>query len=106
MAASAGTAPANPFVAVSPGQYRLEAPLTVQTVAALRTPGLAIIEGNVQGVILDLQKVLAVDSAGLALLIDWLAEARLRGCALKYSQLPATVISLARLSNVEKLIQS
>jgi phospholipid transport system transporter-binding protein len=104
MVAPSSSLPAQPFVSVSPGQYRLEAPLTFATVAALRAPGLAVIQSSAHGLILDLQAVPAVDSAGLALLIDWLAEARLRSRTLKYSQPPPTLVSLARLSDVEKLI--
>ena len=103
---SATTVPAEPFVSLSPGHYRLEVPLTFATVASLRAPGLAVIHSSAQGqgLTVELQAVPAVDSAGLALLIDWLAEARSRSCTLKYTQPPPTLVSLARLSDVEKLI--
>jgi phospholipid transport system transporter-binding protein len=86
------------------GVYRLEAPLTFASVASLRTHGLELIQAAADGLTLDLRAVPAVDSAGLALLIDWLAEARLRSRPLKYVQLPETLIALARLSDVEKLL--
>jgi phospholipid transport system transporter-binding protein len=86
------------------GVYRLEAPLTFASVASLRAHGLELIQAADNGLTLDLHAVPAVDSAGLALLIDWLAEARLRSRPLKYAQLPETLIALARLSDVEKLL--
>ena len=92
------------FVEVSPGAYRLEAPLTFATVAALHADGIRIIDAASGEVTLDLQAVPKVDSAGLALLIEWLGEARAKSRSLKYSQPPEALLSLARLSDVEKLI--
>ena len=94
----------NAFVAVSDGVYRLEAPLTFASVAGLRQQGVKIIDSQSQGLTLNLKAVPAVDSAGLALLIDWLREARARSRPLKYSEPPPALLSLARLSDVEKLI--
>jgi len=93
------------FVATSTGVYRLEAPLTFATVAALRNPGLALIAAaGSGGLTFDLEAVPAVDSAGLALLIDWLATARARSCQLHYAKPAETLLSLARLSEVEALL--
>jgi phospholipid transport system transporter-binding protein len=94
------------FVEGSPGVFRLEAPLTFASVAGLRDRGIELIHAatRAQGLILDLHAVPAVDSAGLALLIDWLAEARAASRPLKYQQPPQTLVALARLSDVEKLI--
>jgi len=95
---------ANAFVEVSPGTYRLETRLTFASVASLRGEGLKVIDSATNGLTLELQSVAAVDSAGLALLIDWLAEARAKSRALKNQHPPETLLSLARLSEVEKLI--
>jgi phospholipid transport system transporter-binding protein len=108
------------FVRVSAGVYRLEAPLTFATVPALRQPGLERIEAGSgdpgscgaggsaaaagDEVEFDLQQVATSDSAGLALLIDWLAEARLRRRSLRFAQVPEALRALARLSEVESLI--
>jgi phospholipid transport system transporter-binding protein len=100
MSATTGAA----FVAVSPGVYRLEAPLTFASVASLHGEGVRILDSASNGLTLDLQSVPAVDSAGLALLIDWLGEARAKSRRLKYAQPPQALLSLARLSDVEKLI--
>src|SRR5208282_4638900 len=72
------------FVAVSADVYRLEAPLTLLTVAALRDAGLALISAASGALTIDLASIPEVDSAGLALLIDWLARARAQGCQLRY----------------------
>jgi phospholipid transport system transporter-binding protein len=92
------------FVSSSAGVYRLEAPLTFATAPLLRQPGLERIEAASDAVEFDLQHVPASDSAGLALLIDWLAEARARQRTLRYVQVPEALRALARLSEVESLI--
>ena len=92
------------FAPVSADAYRLEAPLTFATVAALRNPGLALIASAKAELTIDLEAVPQVDSAGLALLIDWLAMARARSCHLRYAKPAETLLSLARLSEVEQLL--
>lgn len=92
------------FVAIAADVYRLEAPLTFATVAGLRNPGLALIASAGGALTFDLEAVPAVDSAGLALLIDWLATARARSCQLRYAKPAETLLSLARLSEVEQLL--
>jgi ABC-type transporter Mla MlaB component len=91
------------FVAVSAGVYRVQAPLTFASVASLRQDGVKLIQST-QNLTFELQAVPAVDSAGLALLVDWLAAAKSHSCALRYVGPSETLISLARLSDVEKLI--
>lgn len=52
----------------------------------------------------DCSGIEAADSTGLAVLIEWKAEARRRGLQLVYSNLPESVSRLARLSDVETLL--
>lgn len=92
------------FIEVSSGLYRLQAPLTFASVAGIRGQGLQLIDSQAQGLTFDLQAVPTVDSAGLALLIDWLSEARAKSRTLRYVQPPQALLSLAKLSEVERLI--
>jgi phospholipid transport system transporter-binding protein len=94
------------FVEVSSGRYRLEAPLTFATVPSLRHAGLSRIAAAHSTLSFDLQQVAVSDSAGLALLIDWLAEARKRQCTLHYEHVPEALRALAQLSDVESLISA
>ena len=87
------------------GIFRLDASLTFATVPALHGPGVAHIEAAGADLQFDLQRVEVIDSAGLALLIDWLAAARAKQCRLRYTQPPSALLSLARLSEVEGLIR-
>ena len=91
------------FVNAGPGAYRLSGPLTFDSVPALRPLGLALL-GTGATVGIDLSGVGAADSAGLALLVDWLAVARARGTTLRYSDVPETLSALATLSEVGALI--
>ena len=92
------------FVAVTDGVYRIEASLTFATVTALHAPGLERIDAGGAELQFDLRQVAVTDSAGLALLVDWLAEARLRRRRLRYVQPPQALLALARLSEVDSLI--
>jgi phospholipid transport system transporter-binding protein len=86
------------------GVYRLEDALTFATVPILRQPGLDLIASAAGDVEFDLECVPLTDSAGLALLIDWLADARSRHRTLRYLKVPQALSELAKLSDVEELI--
>ena len=53
----------------------------------------------------DLADVSESDSAGLALVIEWLRLARQRGQRMNFANLPKQLLALARISEVEELIQ-
>lgn len=98
-----GQLPDAPF---TPGEggYRLQAPLLFSTVPALREQGVALISAAQEQLQMDLSAVTAADSAGLALLIDWLASARSAGKHLRYVRAPDALLALARLSDVAPLL--
>ena len=52
----------------------------------------------------DLSGLTDVDSATLAVLIAWSAQARARGAALRYLDAPPALRNLARLSDVDGLL--
>lgn len=54
--------------------------------------------------VIDLSGVEYVDSAGLALLLEVLERARHHGVPLRIRSLPESLLGIARLSNVEKLL--
>ena len=86
------------------GRYLLEGAVTMATVTALRGAGLRAFAHSKGAIEVDLSGVARADSGALALLIDWLAWARSTRRALKYSEPPATLLALARLSDVEPLL--
>jgi phospholipid transport system transporter-binding protein len=52
----------------------------------------------------DCSAVTASDSAGLAVLLDWLALAKRQGRAIHFINLPAPIRAVAQISEVESLL--
>jgi phospholipid transport system transporter-binding protein len=53
----------------------------------------------------DCGGITASDSAGLTVMLDWLALAKRDGRSLRFVNLPAGLLAIARISNVEDLLQ-
>jgi phospholipid transport system transporter-binding protein len=96
-------APRAGFEAVAGERARVSGCLEFGTVAALLPLGSAAIREGRAGVI-DLTAVTGSDSAGLALLIEWLSVARAAGRSLRYENIPSQLRQLAGLSDVDSLI--
>ena len=77
--------------------------LDFDTVGPLLAAGAAAI-GAGEASVIDFAGVSAADSAGLALLIEWLSVARGADRKLRYVNLPQQLQQLARLSEVEELL--
>ena len=73
------------------------------TVSALFAAGTTAINAG-RAAVIDLAGVTASDSAGLALLIEWLSVAKAAGRALRFENIPSQLQQLARLSEVEELL--
>ncbi|HXZ60291.1 MAG TPA: STAS domain-containing protein [Steroidobacteraceae bacterium] len=109
-----GTPPAfdltsGPFslAASAAGRLLAEGPLTFVSARSARGLGLDAIEraAGQGGLVIDCQGVTASDSAGLAVLLDWLAAARAQGCALRFAHLPQGLAALGRISEVSELLE-
>jgi phospholipid transport system transporter-binding protein len=82
---------------------RVAGALHFTTVSALLNAGIdAIINGRAS--VIDLAGVTASDSSGLALLIEWLSEAKAANRTLRYENVPSQLYQLSRLSEVEELL--
>lgn len=82
---------------------RVVGSLHFTTVSGLLSVGTEAIGRNEASVI-DLAAVTASDSAGLALLIEWLSVAKAANRTLRYENIPTQLQQLARLSEVEELL--
>jgi phospholipid transport system transporter-binding protein len=91
------------FEELAGDRARVEGSLDFATVAHLLRKG-SIAIGAGRAAVIDLIGVTDSDSSGLALLIEWLSVARQAGRALRYENLPALLLQLARLSEVEALL--
>lgn len=73
-----------------------------ETAGALLAAGsAAIARGDCE---FDLSGVTAVDTAAIALLLDWQRQAQARGARLALRDVPAAIASLAKLYGVDELL--
>ena len=87
------------------GVFRLSGELSFDTVEALLKRGGDLL-GSANNICIDLAGVTHSDSAGLALLIEWLRLAKRQNAVLKYRTLPAQLKALASISEVEELLSN
>jgi phospholipid transport system transporter-binding protein len=85
------------------GSYALEGVLDFDSVASLVAKGGQTLTGPGR-LDLDLGAVREANSAGLALLLEWLESARRRRLQLRVHNLPDSLKSLAMLANVDSLL--
>lgn len=86
----------------SPGRIAVAGPLTFATARHARSEGLAAIASAGTGELeVDCGAVTESDSAGLAVLLDWLGAARHRSLAVRFVKLPQRLIALAQISEIE-----
>ena len=85
------------------GRFTAHGRLTFDTAAAALPYGLALMDGATD-IEIDLENVSAGDSAGLAVLIEWLAAARARNARLRYTTIPAQIMAVARISDLDELL--
>jgi phospholipid transport system transporter-binding protein len=91
--------------AQGPGRFAATGALTFATARGARAVGRqCLAEAAERELEIDCAGVTAADSAGLAVLLDWLAGARQLGRSLRYAQLPHGLSALAQISEVEELL--
>ena len=77
--------------------------LDFETAARALREGTSLIAGQGAQVV-DLGGVIEGDSAGLAVLVEWLAAARARGVTLRYENVPAQLLAIAKISDLDGLL--
>jgi phospholipid transport system transporter-binding protein len=88
----------------SEDRFTLAGEITFATVPRLSKFGAELLRGGGERY-LSLAAVERTDSAGLALLVDWLARARAQGIALHYEAMPDKLRGLAAISEVDALLE-
>ena len=87
-----------------PGRLAVTGELDFETASeALRSGSAALNEAHGNWTV-DLGGVTAGDSAGVAVLVEWLSVALARGTTLRYESVPAQMISIARISGLEDVL--
>jgi phospholipid transport system transporter-binding protein len=88
---------------VSEGRFQASGVLGYATAGRALPVGLALIPKDSTCTI-DLAAVTEADSAGLAVLVEWLATAKSRGTVIHYEAIPAQILAVARISDLESLL--
>jgi phospholipid transport system transporter-binding protein len=92
-------------VSVAADRLAVRGALTFETARRASEAGLRAIEACAAPQLeIDCAAVTAADSAGLAVCLVWLARAQRDGRGLRFANLPASILALARISDVEPLI--
>jgi len=89
---------------VGAGQVRLAGAVGFEQAAAAFGRGAELVDGSTQDVTVDVSGLRAVDSATLALLLAWAAEAARRNVRLHLAAVPADLTALAHLCDAEPLL--
>lgn len=95
------------FEIATAGDARLQAigDLTFTTAAAALRDGLGLLTRNGAWVV-DLGGVTSGDSAGVAVLVEWIAAVRESGGSIRYENVPAQMRAIARIADLEDLLLS
>jgi len=87
------------------GRVVVTGELTFATAREARQIGILVLESSrAERIVVDCTAVSRADSAGLAVLLDWLAWGRRRSRPLSLQNLPASLIAIARISEVDELL--
>jgi phospholipid transport system transporter-binding protein len=104
--ARAADAGAFRLAAGAPGTLSAQGPLTFASARRASELGAAALAHAAPGRLeIDCRGITASDSAGLAVLLEWLSVARRTGRSLRYAQLPQGLAALARISDLEELLE-
>jgi len=85
------------------GLFRVTGPVVFTTAGELLETSRRLFTGSTS-VRVDLDGVTDVDSAALALLIEWLKQARQQQCMIHIEHIPEKLMAIARLTGVEDII--
>ena len=85
------------------GLFLLSGDLLFSTVGGLLEQAAPML-AKTQDAVVDLSAVRNCDSAGLALLLEWVMVAKRSGTGIRYRNLPQALIGIARLSNADSLL--
>jgi phospholipid transport system transporter-binding protein len=90
----------------SPGKFAAQGPLTFAAARRARESGLASFgTADSRELEVDCSGVTSWDSAGMAVLLDWLAIAKRSGRSMHFTSLSEQVQAIARISDLLELLE-
>lgn len=85
----------------SPGYFTVEGNLTFASIDKQSLQSFKSLKG-IDTICIDLAKVGTTDSAGLALMIEWIKQSRLIRAQLRFKNIPDQLLALAKLSGFDE----
>lgn len=85
----------------APGYYTLEGRLTFASIDKQTPRSFGYLKG-IDSICIDLAQVEATDSAGLALMVEWIRISRMSRVHLSFKNIPEQILALAKLSGLDK----
>ena len=95
----------NGFASRGGGVFELSGRLTFQTVPRFQGHIGAVLQGDPQPVTIDMRGISLADSAGLALMIEWLQRARAAQREMVFANIPEQVQQLIRVNGLQEVFQ-
>lgn len=93
-------------VVTSPGHFAARGALTFANAKRARSEGLhALRTSTARELEVDCSGITHSDSAGLAVLLDWMSIMKREGRPLCFAALPPGLLAVARISGVEEMLQ-
>jgi phospholipid transport system transporter-binding protein len=89
---------------VGDGSVRVSGDLTFATVSEVLRESAGMVGSDPRALEIDLAGVRRADSAGLALLVHWLRQARDRGREVVFRNLPEQMLAIARVSDLQDIL--
>lgn len=89
------------FTAKAPGQYTVSGDLTFATINQ-KTVNLCAIPAGTSQICIDLAEVNKTDSAGLALMIEWIRIYQQKQIDISFKHIPEQLLALAKLSGLDE----
>jgi phospholipid transport system transporter-binding protein len=92
---------------LSPDRLCIRGALTFRTAKRAAAAASRLLdESSAQSLEVDCGGVSESDSAGLSVLLNWLARAQQLGRGLRFANLPAEIHALARISDVDEILEA
>lgn len=85
------------------GKFAIHGDLSFRTVASILAVSKTLFASH-DRIHVDMAAVRTADSAGLALLLEWLSWARACERRIEYENIPQPIVAIARISDVAELI--
>jgi phospholipid transport system transporter-binding protein len=87
------------------GRIAVTGELTFASARDARQLGVLVLESSrAPSFVIDCSGVTRADSAGLAVLLDWMAWGRRKSRAVRLEHLPTSLVAIARISEVDELL--